>query len=69
MSIFRDIDGVIKSANATEFGLASGVMTNDLSKALEVCKYMLGWLVTVVMIFITILLWSNRLMLKPGLSR
>jgi len=31
-----DIDGVIKSANATEFGLASGVMTNDLSKALEV---------------------------------
>lgn len=51
MSIFRDIDGVIKSANATEFGLASGVMTNDLSKALEVCKYMLGWMVTVVMIF------------------
>ena len=33
-----DIDGVLRSANDTEFGLASGVFTNDLSKALEVCK-------------------------------
>ena len=39
LSCCSDIDGVIKSANATEFGLASGVMTNNLSKALEVCKY------------------------------
>lgn len=33
-----DVDGVLRSANDTEFGLASGVFTNDLSKALEVCK-------------------------------
>jgi formyltetrahydrofolate dehydrogenase len=31
-----DIDGVIRRANATEFGLASGVFTNDISKALRV---------------------------------
>jgi len=31
-----DIEGVLRSANNTEFGLASGVFTNDLSKALEV---------------------------------
>ena len=27
-----DIDGVLKSANGTEYGLASGVFTKDLSK-------------------------------------
>lgn len=32
---FRDIDGVLKRANATEYGLASGVFTKDLSKALR----------------------------------
>ncbi|XP_064632154.1 cytosolic 10-formyltetrahydrofolate dehydrogenase-like [Lineus longissimus] len=31
-----DLDGVIRRANDTEFGLASGVFTNDLSKALRV---------------------------------
>jgi len=31
-----DIDGVLESANKTEYGLASGVFTNDLSKALNV---------------------------------
>ncbi|XP_038054294.1 mitochondrial 10-formyltetrahydrofolate dehydrogenase-like isoform X2 [Patiria miniata] len=29
-----DIDGMLRSANATEYGLASGVFTNDISKAL-----------------------------------
>lgn len=32
---FRDIDGVLKRANATEYGLASGVFTKDISKALK----------------------------------
>ncbi|CAH1794143.1 unnamed protein product [Owenia fusiformis] len=31
-----DIDGVLERANATEYGLASGVFTKDLSKALYV---------------------------------
>ncbi|XP_076256369.1 cytosolic 10-formyltetrahydrofolate dehydrogenase [Rhynchophorus ferrugineus] len=30
-----DVDGVIKRANATEYGLASGVFTKDISKALR----------------------------------
>ncbi|KAJ3652204.1 hypothetical protein Zmor_018189 [Zophobas morio] len=30
-----DIDGVLRRANATEYGLASGVFTKDLSKALR----------------------------------
>lgn len=30
-----DIDGVLKRANATEYGLASGVFTSDLNKALK----------------------------------
>ena len=30
--ICRDTEGVLKSANDTEFGLASGVFSNDLSK-------------------------------------
>lgn len=33
-----DIDGVIRRANATEFGLASGVFTRDLSKAMTVSE-------------------------------
>lgn len=32
---FRDIDGVLKRANATEYGLASGVFTKDISKAFK----------------------------------
>ena len=27
-----DLDGVVKRANDTEFGLASGVLTNDINK-------------------------------------
>ena len=27
---YRDIDGVLRRANATEFGLASGVFTRDI---------------------------------------
>ncbi|XP_051874090.1 cytosolic 10-formyltetrahydrofolate dehydrogenase [Pristis pectinata] len=34
----RDLDGVLKRANNTEFGLASGVFTRDLSKALYVSE-------------------------------
>uniref|UniRef100_A0AAR5Q7J5 10-formyltetrahydrofolate dehydrogenase n=1 Tax=Dendroctonus ponderosae TaxID=77166 RepID=A0AAR5Q7J5_DENPD len=30
-----DLDGVLKRANATEFGLASGIFTKDISKALR----------------------------------
>ncbi|XP_069499494.1 cytosolic 10-formyltetrahydrofolate dehydrogenase isoform X2 [Ambystoma mexicanum] len=33
-----DIDGVLKRANGTEFGLASGVFTRDISKALYVSE-------------------------------
>lgn len=32
----EDIDGVLRRANRTSYGLASGVMTNDISKALRV---------------------------------
>lgn len=35
---FRDIEGVLKSANGTEYGLASGVFTKDLSKVCFVQK-------------------------------
>lgn len=31
---FSDIDGVIKRANATEYGLASGVFTRDINKVI-----------------------------------
>lgn len=34
-SFSSDIDGVLKRANATEFGLASGVFTQDINKALK----------------------------------
>ena len=30
-----DVDGVIRRANATEFGLASGVFTRDINKVRE----------------------------------
>ncbi|XP_012684841.1 cytosolic 10-formyltetrahydrofolate dehydrogenase [Clupea harengus] len=33
-----DVDGVLKRANATEYGLASGVFTRDISKALYVSE-------------------------------
>ncbi|XP_013783953.1 cytosolic 10-formyltetrahydrofolate dehydrogenase-like [Limulus polyphemus] len=33
-----DVDGVLKRANGTEFGLASGVFTRDISKALYVSE-------------------------------
>ena len=29
----RDVNGVLRRANATEFGLASGVFTRDINKA------------------------------------
>ena len=32
--MFRDVEDVIRRANATEYGLASGVFTKDLSKVL-----------------------------------
>ena len=33
---FRDVEGVIARANKTEYGLASGVFTNDINKAMHV---------------------------------
>nr|KAF6421646.1 aldehyde dehydrogenase 1 family member L1 [Rousettus aegyptiacus] len=36
MIISRDVDTVLSRANATEFGLASGIFTRDISKALYV---------------------------------
>ncbi|XP_041459502.1 mitochondrial 10-formyltetrahydrofolate dehydrogenase-like isoform X1 [Lytechinus variegatus] len=33
-----DIDGMLRSANGTEFGLASGVFTNDINKAMYVSE-------------------------------
>ena len=33
---YRDVDGVLKRANNTEYALASGVFTKDLAKALDV---------------------------------
>lgn len=40
MFIFSDVEGVLKSANGTEYGLASGVFTKDLSK---VCCCIYGY--------------------------
>ena len=34
-SLDSDVDGVIRRANATEYGLASGVFTKDISKVSE----------------------------------
>lgn len=40
ISSFRDgdVDGVLRRANDTEFGLAGGVFTKDLAKALKVSE-------------------------------
>jgi formyltetrahydrofolate dehydrogenase len=40
ISSFRDgdLDGVLSRANKTEFGLAAGVFTKDLGKALKVSE-------------------------------
>jgi len=35
-AIHRDVDGVIARANDTEYGLASGVFTKDINKAMTV---------------------------------
>ncbi|NXE10774.1 AL1L1 dehydrogenase, partial [Lophotis ruficrista] len=34
----RDVDGVLRRANNTEYGLASGVFTKDISKALYISE-------------------------------
>uniref|UniRef100_A0A8C5C9S2 Aldehyde dehydrogenase 1 family member L2 n=1 Tax=Gadus morhua TaxID=8049 RepID=A0A8C5C9S2_GADMO len=38
VSKFKDVDGVLARANDTEFGLASGVFTQDISKAMYVSE-------------------------------
>ena len=35
-----DVDGVLRSANGTEYGLASGVFTNDINKAMYVADHL-----------------------------
>lgn len=35
---FSEVDDVLRRANATEYGLASGVFTRDISKALYVSE-------------------------------
>ena len=39
LSVYSDIDGVIRRANDTEFGLASGVFSRDINKALYVADF------------------------------
>lgn len=36
--LYRDIEGVIKRANNTEYGLASGIFTRDINKAMYVSE-------------------------------
>ena len=46
---FKDISDAIKKANATSYGLAAGVVTNDINKAMTVANSVKGgsvWLVT-----------------------
>ncbi len=38
VSGFRDIDGVLKRANRTEYGLASGVFSKDINTVLKVAE-------------------------------
>jgi len=38
----RDMNGVLQSANATEYGLAAGVFTQDINKALHVSDRLLA---------------------------
>ena len=40
MCLYRDIENVVRRANNTEFGLASGVFTNDINKALYVADFL-----------------------------
>jgi formyltetrahydrofolate dehydrogenase len=35
-----DVEGVVKRANNTEYGLASGVFTKDINKALYVSEHL-----------------------------
>ena len=35
-----DVEGVVKRANMTEYGLASGVFTKDINKALYVSEHL-----------------------------
>merc|ERR1712037_801439 len=39
-TIFCDVEGVVKRANNTEYGLASGVFTKDVNKALYVSEHL-----------------------------
>jgi len=46
---FKDINDAISKANATHYGLAAGVITNDINKALTIANSVKGgsvWLVT-----------------------
>jgi len=38
----RDINGVLRCANGTEYGLAAGVFTRDINKALHVTDQLLA---------------------------
>ena len=40
--VISDINGVLWSANATEYGLAAGVFTRDISKALHMSDRLLA---------------------------
>ena len=39
---YRDVDGVLQRANNTEYGLASGVFTRDINKAMYVSEKLDG---------------------------
>ena len=41
-AFIRDINGVLRSANRTEYGLAAGVFTRDINKALHVSDRLLA---------------------------